>query len=609
MRSTCGNRAGGSLLASVALLVATAAGAATINVGTTDDASAISCTLRDAISAANTDAPVGGCQAGAGDDVVDLTRLSGVILLASALPDVTSNLQIHGPGAANLAVDGQNTVRVLRMTGGTVTITDLTIARGLGPSLSQGGGILILGGTLSLLRVVVRHCGAYNGGGISHNGGGTLTIEDSTINGNRTTGNSGAGILVNDSTLFLRNSTIADNVISDPDRPGGGLLQIGGASTITSCTFAYNTATTADGSAIANVPPTGAIHVANTIFFSNSGGNCQGPITSDGHNLSDDATCGVAAPGDRPNTPADLGNLTDNGGPTRTIAFAPGSAATDGGDPARCPPADQRGVARPVDGDGDGLAVCDIGAFERACSEGLPAGTPCGPDSTPCSDDVCDGAGTCQHPNNNAPCDDGDPCTLGDTCANGVCQAGATVTCPVTGGAVTAQPIGGARLLIVDRSPRKRMVVFTSKDERLDSSPGSGIDPLAGGAVLQIFNDAGTGDSACFDLATAGWSAKGKGAKRTLRYRDKRSTRGPCQLAAVKDAKVLHVECRGTVKPIDYSLDEPAQQRVGVRFRSGATEYCALFGGAVTKDRQRRVFEARGAPAPGTCSVPPVPCP
>jgi hypothetical protein len=167
-----------------------------------------------------------------------------------------------------------------------------------------------------------------------------------------------------------------------------------------------------------------------------------------------------------------------------------------------------------------------------------------------------------------------------------------------------AQPIGGALLLIADRSAKKRAVVFTSKDAQI-----GGVDPVAAGAVLQVFSNAGTGDSACLPLPAEGWSVKGKGAKRTFHYRDKRSTRGPCRLAAVKDGKVLHVECRAKVKPIDYSLDEPAQQSVAVRFRSGATEYCTVFGGNVGKDRQGKKFQAKGAPAPETCPVPPVVCP
>ena len=40
------------------------------------------------------------------------------------------------------------------------------------------------------------------------------------------------------------------------------------------------------------------------------------------------------------------------------------SPAIDAGDPAACPVRDIRGVPRPIDGDGDGSAICDMGAYE-----------------------------------------------------------------------------------------------------------------------------------------------------------------------------------------------------------------------------------------------------
>jgi hypothetical protein len=59
-----------------------------------------------------------------------------------------------------------------------------------------------------------------------------------------------------------------------------------------------------------------------------------------------------------------LGPLRDNGGPTPTRALLGGSPAVDAGDPGACPATDQRGILRTWDGDNDGQAICDVGAYE-----------------------------------------------------------------------------------------------------------------------------------------------------------------------------------------------------------------------------------------------------
>jgi hypothetical protein len=51
-----------------------------------------------------------------------------------------------------------------------------------------------------------------------------------------------------------------------------------------------------------------------------------------------------------------LGPLSDNGGPTQTMALLPGSPAIDAG--TSCTATDQRGVTRPQG------AACEIGAYE-----------------------------------------------------------------------------------------------------------------------------------------------------------------------------------------------------------------------------------------------------
>lgn len=70
-----------------------------------------------------------------------------------------------------------------------------------------------------------------------------------------------------------------------------------------------------------------------------------------------------------------LGALGDNGGPTPTMLPRPGSPAIDFGLNAESTPADQRGVARPVDGDGNGTLRVDAGAVEApAVGDGASSG-------------------------------------------------------------------------------------------------------------------------------------------------------------------------------------------------------------------------------------------
>jgi hypothetical protein len=77
-----------------------------------------------------------------------------------------------------------------------------------------------------------------------------------------------------------------------------------------------------------------------------------------------------------------LGPLQNNGGPTQTHALLTGSvavdAATDCTDFDDNPIfTDQRGTARPIDGDGDFGPLCDAGAYEAPpCTNGVDATPP-----------------------------------------------------------------------------------------------------------------------------------------------------------------------------------------------------------------------------------------
>jgi hypothetical protein len=117
--------------------------------------------------------------------------------------------------------------------------------------------------------------------------------------------------------------------------------------------------------------------VHDSIVAGNAGpagvSNCSSRVTSRGYNLEDAADCDFTATGDLRNAKARLGALSDNGGPTQTMAVGAGSPAIATGDPAcLAPTVDQRGVSRPQG------ARCDIGAFEAVTTTPAAVATAAG---------------------------------------------------------------------------------------------------------------------------------------------------------------------------------------------------------------------------------------
>ena len=126
-----------AVLAALWLMPGGLALAATITVTTVADenGSGPNCSLREAIASANGDADVGGC-VGVGaygpDTIVFGSTLSlpATITLtdpAGALT-VSSDVTVTGPGATELAIDGNHTTPVFSISTGQVVMSDLTRA-------------------------------------------------------------------------------------------------------------------------------------------------------------------------------------------------------------------------------------------------------------------------------------------------------------------------------------------------------------------------------------------------------------------------------------------------------------------------------------------------
>jgi len=251
-------------------------------------------------------------------------------------------------------------------------------------SPTHGGGISTQGDLeVNYSQFTTNQSGAYGGGIFVTDG--ITTIDHSIFNGN-TSGHSGGGIYIQP-PVTISNSLFYQNSATDS---GGAFFQNGYyTSTFTNVTMSGNTAENGGAAAVTmsaqadllNVTIFGnqatsqgdgifvegadaTVNIQNTLIAGNFEANCAGTITSLGNNLEDADTCGLNGTGDLVNTAPLLGVLEDNGGFSFTHALLPGSPAIDAGSATTCPGVDQRGIIRPQDGDLDGTAVCDIGAFE-----------------------------------------------------------------------------------------------------------------------------------------------------------------------------------------------------------------------------------------------------
>ncbi len=150
-------------------------------------------TLRDAIAQADTHT--------ANQYVIKFSvPVPGTIDLTSALPDLSNNITIKGPGASDLTVQRDSSPS-------TPLFSVFTVDSGVTVSLS---GMTITGGSLG-------HTG--NGGGIDNDG--TLTVNDSIFADNFTDVDGGG--IYNSGMLIVTSSTFTGNTATI----GGGIANSG----------------------------------------------------------------------------------------------------------------------------------------------------------------------------------------------------------------------------------------------------------------------------------------------------------------------------------------------------------------------------------------------
>nr|MDJ0519800.1 DUF4347 domain-containing protein [Trichodesmium sp. MO_231.B1] len=285
----------------------------------------------------------------------------------------------------------------------TVTVSNSNISNN--NASNDGGGIYNGGNTTIDSSTISNNSATEYGGGVFNTN--NLVVNSSTISGNITTGTSvgsGGGAIHGNflATLTLNNSTISGNT---SNFWGGGINQVGGITEINNSTISGNTASNNGGGINNGNDPdtTNTLTINNSTIALNTAGNSGGGVynqdvnvnvnnsiiagnqnnfnpdvsggfNSNNSNLIGDTTGSTGFNANEELTVAVDGvietTLADNGGLTQTHALIPTTTnpAIDSGNNGDVPPGDfdQRGTGFPriIDGDGDGTATVDIGAFE-----------------------------------------------------------------------------------------------------------------------------------------------------------------------------------------------------------------------------------------------------
>jgi CSLREA domain-containing protein len=368
------------------------------------------CSLREAVIAAN---------ANAGADTIDLQTSQtytlslgsadsavGTVTEASGDLDITGAVTLNGNGSTVNANSIDRAIAIGMATPSAsfdVVINDLTITGGLAQgSASHGGGISVRGAKLTLNRCVVTGNTTDDGSSIDSGGGIALIynsspsiqpqfyLNDTTVSNN--TGGNGGGVYSENAIIIFQRSTLSGNISKSSG--GGGFYAVGGTFNnvqLLNCTISGNSTTgngggfqstngtylfsnttvtqnTATGNGGGIYKPFGTFTLKNNIIVGNtgaSGSDCVGTFTSSGGNVF--GSSGGCTAGGSDTTAASASSvlnttLANNGGLTKTHRLITGSPALDFG--SGCEATDQRGVTRPIDGNGDSSAICDAGSYE-----------------------------------------------------------------------------------------------------------------------------------------------------------------------------------------------------------------------------------------------------
>ena len=225
------------------------------------------CTLADRILAANSNQAVGACPAGTSHDIITITE---DVTLRLELPPITGTVTIEGGGHT---ISGDKRFRIFTVSGGNLTVNNLTLQDGFSDGAGGGAIQARAGGRLTVNNSrFISNVASHGGGAIDMTGTKGFQAQGGRIQG--ATGSAGGRLTVNNSE-FVGNKARGGSSDSD-----GGAIQLSGRFAISNSSFISNYAG-GSGGAIAGSGDNASI--ANSTFSGNRAWWSGGALDIGGH--------------------------------------------------------------------------------------------------------------------------------------------------------------------------------------------------------------------------------------------------------------------------------------------------------------------------------------
>lgn len=280
----------GAALLAPALLASALAQAVDITVTTTEDEVTADgdCSLREALSAANSNQVRDACPAGSSTatdrvllangatysltiDATETQTLGGDLNVTNnpgAKPDVI--LEVAGGGAATISQDSAGEHGVLALAANaSAEIRDVTIRGGTTVPGGGGGGVSVPSGATLLAErcVFTQNFADNNGGALFVNGSGVVTVDECLFIGNVAKKSAGAISSGAEALTTVTDSVFADNVALESS---GGAIRVTGALDVSNSSFVDNRAANLGGAIASSTTTPGKVTIDSSCFVGNS---------------------------------------------------------------------------------------------------------------------------------------------------------------------------------------------------------------------------------------------------------------------------------------------------------------------------------------------------